>query len=448
MITVPEGALQVMQRLQQAGYEAYVVGGCVRDSLLGLEPKDWDICTSATPREMLEVFRGMHTIETGLQHGTVTVMLRHVPYEVTAFRLDGAYTDHRHPDEVTFIRDVVRDLARRDFTVNAMAYHPDTGLVDPFGGREDLAAGVIRCVGNAEERFREDALRILRAMRFASVYGFTIEPETDLAIHALYPTLEQVAAERVRSELGKLLCGKQVGAILRAYTDVITWLFPELKASVGFEQRTIHHRYTVWEHIIRTVEAVAPTEVLRLAMLFHDSGKPACFTVDENGAGHAYGHAKVSMVYAEAAFARLKLDRATHDRAMKLIEVHDIHLEADRHLMLRRLSQFGEEVLRQLIDIHRADAMGKGTKTQAEIDARTEALYACLDALLAEKPCFSLKNLAINGQDLLNMGYPKGPALGECLGFLLEEILEERLPNERKTLLETAERLLREKCPD
>lgn len=294
MMTIPQDALTILQRLNDAGEEAYVVGGCVRDALLGVTPKDWDICTSARPEEMQRIFSGMHVVETGLKHGTLTVVLHHTPYEVTTFRVDGAYTDHRHPDGVTFVTDVTMDLARRDFTVNAMAYHPVRGLVDAFGGREDLARRLIRCVGRPEARFEEDALRILRALRFASVYDFDIDPETASAIHALYPTMAQVAAERIRVELSKLLCGKGVGRILRDYSDVITFLLPELAPSVGFEQHTPYHRFDVWEHTVRAVEAVAPTEALRLTMLLHDSGKPACFTMDAQGVGHAYGHQKRS----------------------------------------------------------------------------------------------------------------------------------------------------------
>ena len=290
MLQLPQGARYVMARLEESGYQAYAVGGCVRDSLLGRAPKDWDICTDALPEDMQRIFRCDHLIETGLKHGTLTVMKGGEPYEVTTFRVDGEYTDHRHPDGVHFVTEVREDLARRDFTVNAMAWNPKTGVVDAFGGREDLARGVIRCVGDAETRFGEDALRIMRALRFASVYGFAIEEETARAIHRLKDTLQDVAAERIRVELAKLLCGQGAGQILREYSDVLFAILPQLAAMHGFDQHTPYHAYDVWEHTVRAVESVPANEVLRLTMLLHDSGKPAAFTVDENGVGHAHGH--------------------------------------------------------------------------------------------------------------------------------------------------------------
>ena len=302
---LPAGAAFIIDRLNKHGHRAYVVGGCVRDCLLGIMPKDWDICTSALPEEMQRIFRDQHVVETGLKHGTLTVVIDHIPYEVTTFRVDGEYTDHRHPDEVRFVRDVREDLARRDFTVNAMAYHPEEGLVDAFGGQEDLAAGIIRCVGEAERRFDEDALRILRALRFASTYCFAIEEHTAAAVHSLKETLADVAAERIRVELAKLLCGKGAGDILRSYHDVMGQVIPQVRPMVGFEQHTPHHRYDVWEHTIRAVEAVPATEVLRLTMLLHDSGKPAAFTMDENGVGHAYGHQKISAEIADKVLTSL-----------------------------------------------------------------------------------------------------------------------------------------------
>lgn len=248
MIELPVGARRILEALHTAGYQAYVVGGCVRDSLLGKAPKDWDLCTSATPRQMQQVFAGWHVVETGLQHGTLTVVVDHVPYEVTTFRVDGAYTDHRHPDEVTFVTDVREDLARRDFTVNAMAYHPVTGVVDAFGGQEDLKRGIIRCVGDAPTRFEEDALRILRALRFSSVYGFAIDGTTAQAAHTLKHTLQGVAAERIQVELTKMLCGQGAGMILRRYADVIAQVVPAVLPMIGFDQKTPWHRYDVWEH--------------------------------------------------------------------------------------------------------------------------------------------------------------------------------------------------------
>jgi len=437
MFDVPAGAAWILRRLCGQGHTAYVVGGCVRDSLLGLTPKDWDLCTSATPEEMQRAFSGCHVVETGLKHGTLTVVLDHIPYEVTTYRMDGAYTDHRHPDGVTFVADVKEDLARRDFTVNAMAYHPDTGLVDAFDGQEDLRRGVIRCVGEATRRFDEDALRILRALRFASSYGFAIEEKTASAIHALKATLHDVAAERIRVEMAKLLCGRSVGAILREYSDVFTELFPLLAPMVGFEQHTPYHCFDVWEHTVRAVEAAAPTEVMRLTMLLHDSGKPACFTMDNQGVGHAYGHPKRSAAIAEEILSYLKVDNATHDRVLLLVENHDIPLETQRRLLIRRLHQFGEAPLRQLIDVQRADSLAKGTVSCEEIEARAAGLHSALENLIASQPCVTLKDLAVRGGDVTALGI-RGKAVGECLNALLEQVMADRIPNDREALLAEA----------
>lgn len=443
-IRIPEGAQYILDRLSGEGYQAYIVGGCVRDALLGRAPKDWDVCTSATPEQMQQVFAGDRVVATGLQHGTLTVVIDHEPYEVTTFRVDGAYTDHRHPDGVTFVTDVCEDLARRDFTVNAMAYHPQAGLVDAFGGRDDLAARVIRCVGEPERRFEEDALRILRALRFASVYDFEIATETDCAIRRLYPTLEKVAAERVHAELTKLICGQAAGRILRSYHEVITFIIPELKPCVGFDQRTPFHRYDVWEHIVRGVEGVPPTEILRTTMLLHDSGKPDCFTLDEAGVGHMRGHQRRSEEIADAVTARLRYDNASRERIMTLVLHHDIPLEPRRPLLLRRLNQLGEEALWQLADVQRADALAKGTISDAEVLAADAAVRETLTALLADRPVYTLRSLAVNGSDLMRLGCPKGPKLGACLNALLEQVMD-GAPNERDALLAAASTWLAQK---
>ena len=438
MFELPQGAAFVLKRLHDAGYQAYVVGGCVRDTLLGIAPKDWDVCTNALPHEMQRVFADCHVIETGLQHGTLTVMYDHEPYEVTTFRVDGEYTDHRHPDEVIFVADVREDLSRRDFTVNAMAWSEETGVVDAFGGQEDLAARLIRCVGDARKRFGEDALRIMRAMRFASVYGFAIDPDTDEAIHELKSTLADVAAERIRVELAKLLCGAGAGNILRTYRDVIFTLFPALAPMDGFDQRTPHHLWDVWEHTVRAVEAVPATETLRLAMLLHDCGKIAAFSVDDRGEGHATGHEEHSVRIAQKVLADLKLDNATRDRVLLLIGSHGWPVTPERRLLKRRLNQLGEEALRQLIEVKRADALATGTKDTAAVEAHRVQTLSALDALLAENPCVTLRDMAVNGRDLMAMG-AKGRAVGETLQWLLEQVLDEILPNERDALLAAAQ---------
>lgn len=443
MMTLPKGALFVLDSLTRAGYAAYAVGGCVRDALMGHTPGDYDICTSALPEEMQQVFRGCHVVETGLQHGTLTVVVDHVPYEVTTFRVDGEYTDHRHPDSVHFVSDVTEDLARRDFTVNAMAYHPDKGLVDPFGGREDLANKVIRCVGDAPSRFQEDALRILRALRFASTKQFTIEETTSQAARALSSTLEGVAAERIRVEIAKLLCGAGCGSILREYHDVLCVCLPQLTGMKGFDQHNPHHMHDLWEHTVRAVESVPPVESLRLAMLLHDVGKMETFALDENGVGHMYQHASRSLAIAQEVADRLKLDRATAETVELLVAYHDIELTSDPRLLKRRLNRFGEEHLRQLIDVQHADRLATGTLSADESAAIRSSLITALDSLLAQAPCFTLKSLAVNGRDMMQLGL-KGPAVGSMLNRLLEYVMDEIIPNEKEALLAAAQRFTQE----
>ena len=437
MLQLPQGAQYVLESLKKNGYQAYAVGGCVRDSLLGRQPKDWDICTDALPEDMQRVFRGEHVIETGLKHGTLTVMRDGEPYEVTTFRVDGEYTDHRHPDGVHFVKEVREDLARRDFTINAMAWNPETGIVDAFGGREDLQQGLIRCVGEAEMRFGEDALRIMRALRFASVYGFRIEAETARAIHALKDTLHEVAAERIRVELAKLLCGRGVGQILREYSDVIFAILPQLAPMQGCDQRTPFHAYDAWEHTVRAVESVPAREVLRLTMLLHDAGKPAAFTVDENGVGHAHGHHIKSVEIARQVLTYLRVDNATRDRVLLLVEHHDVPLNGERLLLKRRLKKLGAEALHQLIDVQCADEAAKGTEIARTVREQKMAIRPALEALLAENPCVTLKDLAVGGNDLMAVDV-KGRQLGEMLNWLLDEVVAERLPNEHDALMAAA----------
>ncbi len=438
---IPVPVSELISRLKSAGFSAYVVGGCVRDTLLGLEPHDWDICTSALPGQMQEVFRDLHTVETGLKHGTLTVVVDHIPYEVTTFRIDGDYTDHRHPDSVIFVDDLTKDLARRDFTVNAMAYAPDTGLADPFDGRQDLSAKLIRCVGEPEQRFEEDALRVLRALRFASVYDFAIEPATASALRQKAPDLKLVAGERIREELLKLLCGEAAGRILREYPEVLAEIIPELRPMIGYDQQNHHHSFDLWEHTVRGLEGVPAEPVFRLTMLLHDTGKPVVRTTDEKGEGHYFGHPKVSEEIARRTADTLHLDNAFRDRLCTLVRYHDIPLRTqsgeiniDRSFLLRRLNKFGEEDLRALFLIHCADRTATGYSSPERERARLRERMSALDALLAEKPCFTLKDLAVNGRDLTAAGL-KGKAVGEALQALLEAVMDGKVPNEKEALL-------------
>lgn len=440
-MNLPVPVATLLNRLKEAGFSAYVVGGCVRDSLLGRQPHDWDICTSALPEQMQRVFEGFHTVETGLKHGTLTIVVNHEPYEVTTFRVDGEYTDHRHPDSVRFVDDLTQDLARRDFTVNAMAWSPETGLADPFGGQRDLSDGLIRAVGIPEQRFEEDALRILRALRFAAVYGFEIEPATSAALRQMAPDLSRVAGERIRVELLKLLCGSAAGEILREYPDVLSEIIPEIRPMIGYDQQNHHHSYDLWEHTVRGIEGVPPDPVLRLTMLLHDTGKPVVRTTDEKGEGHYFGHPKVSAEIAAKTAEVLHLDNAFRDRLCLLVLHHDTPLRTqggeintDRSFLLRRLNRFGEQNLRALFLIHCSDRIATGYSTAEREKARLAERTAALDALLAEQPCFTLKDLAVKGRDLTAAGF-KGKAVGEALQFLLEAVMDEKVPNEKTALL-------------
>lgn len=438
MPPIPQGALFILDRLASTGHTGYVVGGCVRDALLGRSPNDWDVCTGAKPHEMQAAFADCRVIETGLKHGTLTVLHDGEPYEVTTFRVDGEYTDHRHPDEVIFVENVIDDLARRDFTINAMAWNPSTGLVDAFGGQEDLKRRLIRCVGEPEKRFTEDALRILRALRFASVYNFLIEEKTAQAIHALKHTLHGVAAERIRVELCKLLCGRGAADILRQYSDVIFEILPWLQPMEGFEQhKPGNHAYDVWEHTLHALDAVEQDEILRLTMLLHDSGKPEKFYIDETG-GHTSGHPKASKEIARKVLEALRVDNTTFDTVLTLVENHDIHLSEEKRIILRRLNQFGEEGLDRLISIHRADGIGKGTLHPEVPNAWARDMRKAVAQVLSERPCFTLRDLAVNGRDLMSAGVAKGPLLGQTLQRLLEQVMDGGLPNEKEALLEAA----------
>ena len=434
---LPNSVREALLRLNEAGFEAWLVGGCVRDRLMGLAPHDYDITTSAIPEETEAVFAGERIIETGLRHGTVTVLLSGEPLEITTFRTEAAYSDHRRPDAVRFTRSLREDLARRDFTVNAIAMDAGGRLCDPFGGRADLEKKILRAVGDPEARFREDALRILRCARFSSVLGFAIEPATAAAMVRCRELLAYVSAERIYTELTKLLCGQDVRRLLMDHTDVLGAVLPELLPMKGFDQRNFHHIYDVLEHTARVVENVPPAPRLRWAALFHDAGKPACFTLDAKGVGHFYGHAEVSRTLAEEALRRLKADNATREAADLLIHWHDVPVEPTAPAVRRMLRKLGAEGFRDLLALKRADNLAQNPAYQDRLKTY-DALEALAEQILAENQAFRLKDLAINGEDLLALGMAPGPEMGALLNRLLDEVVSDRLPNERETLLAAA----------
>lgn len=443
-LTVPESAAFVLDRLRAGGYEGYLVGGCVRDSLLGRAPKDFDVTTDARTTQVEELFADCRVIETGVKHGTVTVIAAGEPIEVTTYRVDGVYSDGRHPDSVAFSGSLEDDLARRDFTVNAMAYAPQTGLVDLYGGAEDLRKGVIRCVGEPERRFGEDALRLLRALRFASVLGFSIEPRTAECIHRMKDSIDRLAKERVTSEFLKLLCGSGAADILREYSDVAAQVMPPLAEMFGCAQNHPCHCYDVWEHTLQAVANVPPDPALRLAALLHDVGKPRCQSTDENGVEHFYGHAAESESIASGIFREcLRIDKKTAARVTLLVKCHDAPLEPSRKVMHRRLTAYGEETLRQLFALQRGDVMGQSPDCRDRLNA-LDGAERILDELVREQACVTLRDLRVGGNDLMALGVPAGRRLGEILRRLLDEVCEGTLPNEKDALLRRVRELLAE----
>jgi len=436
MMTLPPSAERCRKRLEDAGFAAYAVGGCVRDACLGLMPHDYDLCTAATPAQMKALFAGHTLVLAGEKHGTVGVVMDGEVVEITTFRTEGDYRDNRHPDSVEFVTDIEKDLARRDFTVNAMAYSPTRGLCDPFGGREDLSSGILRAVGDAETRFREDSLRILRGVRFSCRFRLTPEENTARAMADLSGLMENLARERVFSELDGLLPHLQAEDLLR-YRTVLCAVIPELKECLGFDQRTPHHIYDIYTHTAHVVAGVPGTPTLRWAALLHDIGKPACFTLDENGCGHFYGHAKVSAQMADDALRRLKAPTALRSRVVRLIELHMNPLTADKKLLRRRVAQHGFETVCDLLRLQESDVKGTGVTENALDFSGVEAL---LKEIEAENACLTLKDLAVNGRDLMALGF-SGPAIGKALDQLLTLVLEETVPNEKEALLNAAKNL-------
>ena len=438
-LKIPEGAAEILRKLNDSGCEAYVVGGCVRDALLGKTPHDWDICTSAKPEAVIEIFSPeRRVIETGIKHGTVTVLMSDGAYEITTFRVDGTYSDNRHPDSVSFTSSLEEDLARRDFTMNAIAYSETGGFFDPYHGGEDLMLGLIRCVGEPERRFREDGLRIMRAVRFASTYRFAVEPETEDALFQLAPLLNHVSFERLRDELCKLLMGDGVEDALLRYREIIVRILPEIEPMFDCPQNNPWHCYDVYRHTAVSVASARRDRILRLAMFFHDVGKPACRTTNEEGIDHFYGHPVVSGDIAEQAMRRLRFDNETREAVVQLIQFHDADLALHVRSVRRMLSKLGPMQFSRLLDVQSADASAQSEEKRTEKLEKIRRLR-CLGArILTEKAPLSLKNLAVNGDDLITLGMMPGPEMGKLLQKLMELVLDEPEKNERETLLRIA----------
>lgn len=435
-ITIPAGAAEIIAVLKSNGFDAYVVGGCVRDSLLGKAPKDWDICTSAKPDEVIHCFQNRRIIETGLKHGTVTVVVDDDQYEITTFRVDGKYSNNRHPDSVQYVSNVEADLARRDFTMNAMAYNDDGGLIDPFGGASDIKNRTISCVRNPDDRFREDALRIMRALRFASVYGFSIDEATAWSIHQNRRLLRNIAAERITAELSKLICGDGVLDVLLGFSDVIASIIPELEPCIGFNQNNKYHCYTIYDHIaVAVANSTGDDLIVRMALLLHDIGKPCCYTEDENG-GHFHGHGVFSRDLAEKSLSRLRFDNKTRDAILELVLYHDALIEPTPKTIRRWLNKIGFEQLNRWLRIRIADIKAHAPGTQGD------KILKCADIgiLMVNEMnhCFSLKDLEINGREVMALGVPEGKHVGFILDELLNAVINGDIQNDKSQLIKKA----------
>ncbi len=437
-MNIPKNAKVILEKLHSAGFESYIVGGAVRSHVLGLPVQDFDYTTSATPSEVLDVFKGYNTFAPGLKHGTVCVEMEKSVYEITTFRSESGYFDNRHPQNVSFVRSLTEDLKRRDFTINAMCYDGEK-IVDIFGGIEDCKNGIIRCIGNPVERFEEDALRILRCIRFASMLGFKVDKNTTDAVFACKRLLNNISVERIRSEFDKILLGKGCVDVLFEFKDVIGQFIPEIIPCFGFSQNSPYHIYDVYSHLVHAVQATPPDLPLRLAAFLHDIGKPYCYSEDQNGRGHFYGHAKKSAYIAQKTLNFLKYPTAIKNEVVTLIENHDnpiVPVECADNMekyILRNLNRYGVDTLRRLLALKRADNSAKSPQVLIRLDF-IEKMENCLKELMDKNPCFTLSSLAVDGNDIKSLGF-KGRRIGDALNYLLDAVICHSVVNEKDALL-------------
>ena len=433
-IQLPVDVKIIVDTIQNAGYEAYVVGGCVRDSILMREPDDWDITTSAKPEEVKKIFR--KTVDTGLIHGTVTVLFHGVGYEVTTYRIDGEYEDSRHPKEVKFTANLLEDLKRRDFTINAMAYNETVGLVDAFGGMDDIKNKVIRAVGDPRERFKEDALRMMRAIRFSAQLNYHLEEETKRAIIELSPTIANISAERIQVEFLKLVVSDHPEKVRELYEAGISKIImPEFDKIMNTEQNNPHHSFSVGEHTIKSMLEVQADKVLRLSMFFHDFGKADTMTEDENGIHHFYGHPERSEKLVLEILKRLKFDNDTITKVAKIVKYHDFHPETNKKAVRKAIHKIGEDIMLYLFDVNRADILAQSDYGRAAKLQKLEETIRLYHEIIEEGQCVSLKTLAVTGKDLIEAGITPGKEIGVVLANLLEYVLEHPEKNQKDELL-------------
>ncbi|MBO5935856.1 MAG: HD domain-containing protein [Clostridia bacterium] len=437
MIKIPNDVKTVMDILTAGGHKAYVVGGCVRDSIMGREPNDWDVTTDADPEQIQKLFESFRTVETGIKHGTVLIVSGKTPVETTTFRIDGEYSDNRHPDKVTFTKNIIDDLARRDFTINAMAYNETEGIIDPFDGQSDIRNKIIRCVGDADTRFNEDALRIMRAIRFSSVLGFNIEEKTAESIIKNENLLSGIACERITTELLKLLCGSNVFSVLTEFRSVIGVFIPELKLEFDFKQYGKKHGYDVWMHTVHTVNNIENDPILRLTMLLHDTGKIATHVIDENNNSTFKNHAAVGGVIAENILRRLKFSKEYINTVSFLVSIHDKDVPETRVQVKEYIRDLGEENFIRLMKIRRADKSGLA-KAFRDITDKLIFAYSTFDDIMNKNEPYSVQQLAVNGNDIKK--YVSGSEIKNVLNHLLETVIHEPEKNNKETLLELAKR--------
>ena len=440
-IEMPKNVCFILNKLEENNYDAYIVGGCVRDSLIGKTPNDWDICTNALPQDILRVFEGFNTFDAGIKHGTVSLVLENEVYEITTFRIDGEYSDNRHPESVEFTTDIVKDLSRRDFTVNALAYNEKKGLIDPFYGVNDLKFKAIRCVGDPVRRFQEDALRIMRALRFASVYDMPIEKRTANAIFSCAPLLHNIAVERIAEEFNKLVCGKNCEYILRRFRDVFAEIIPEIEVMFDYDQNTKHHNKTLWRHTTCAMSLVEPDPILRISMLFHDIGKPVACKIDEEGISHFKGHPKFSAAMTESILSRLKYPKDFIDTCVTLILFHDVRFSDNKKQLKRMINKIGVKNMELLLKVQYADLMSQSMYKREEKLYKYNLSTQTFKEILENQECFSLKQLNVNGHDLIHIGITDGKKIGEILKKLLLEVVDDKINNEKQLLLKRAEEL-------
>lgn len=436
-IKVPAPVDFIIQELEKCGYEAYMVGGCVRDSILGRKPHDYDICTSATPDEIMRVFLNEEIIPTGLQHGTVTILINKEPFEITTYRIDGDYLDNRRPDNVTFSKSLIEDLQRRDFTINAIAYNPKAGLVDLFHGIEDIKNEKIRCVGSAKNRFNEDALRILRAIRFSAQLEFVVDLETSWEIHQQCKRLENISVERINSEFCKIVSSENFCVELVLYPDIFCLFIPELKDLIGFQQNNPYHAYDVFAHTVHAIERCGSNDLItRLAVFFHDFGKPHSYQDEEDGVRHFKGHGRISADIADNVMKRLKFDNETRNRVVELVYYHDAAFEVGKKYVKRWLTRIGLEQFKRLLEVRKADIKGQRPDYDKSRVEEINTIENILEEVLQEQECFSLKDLVVNGNDVKKaMNLKEGKGVGYWLNEILKRVIDGELKNDRDELV-------------